>query len=687
MESLVTSFRRSQGCLLTGLLTVVCAGAAGAQAPALPRLLTAGDLIYRMRGVSDPQLSPDGNWVAYTVTSTDSAKDKRDTDIWMASWDGTQSIRLTSRPESETAPRWSPDGHYLAFLSGRDDGDGSQVWLLDRRGGEAQRLTTIKGGVDAMEWSPDSKRLALVATIDLDTTKRADSAKQKPIVIDRYLFKQDGDGYLTTKRSHLLLFDIATKRVDTLTTGAADDGDPRWSPDGSRIAFVRSPAPEPGTGEESDVLVVEARRGATPRALTAFPGPDGGPLAWSPNGDWVAFFRTDDPKYYAYQMQKLAIVRSDGSAPARILTAALDRPVGSPTFSADGQSVLVLTDDDRATYLVRVSVAGGRAEPIGRSRQVVLRYSAGAFAGPRTALLVSAPDRPAEVFAAEGGSMRQLSHVNDSLIQALRLSPTEDFASHSADGTEVHSVLVRPAGTSGSTRLPLILFIHGGPNSQSDYAFNAERQLFAANGYAVLAVNYRGSNGRGLAYQRAIFADWGHKEVEDLLGAVDEAVRSGVADSARLGIGGWSYGGILTDYSIATTTRFKAAISGAGSALQLSMYGTDEYIAQYELELGPPWVSQDLWTKLSYPFFHADRIKTPTLFMGGDADFNVPIIGGQQMYQALRELGVPTQLVIYPNQHHGLSVPSFLKDRLDRYVAWYDKYLKPTTQVGTGRAP
>ena len=164
----------------------------------------------------------------------------------------------------------------------------------------------------------------------------------------------------------------------------------------------------------------------------------------------------------------------------------------------------------------------------------------------------------------------------------------------------------------------------------------------------------------------------------DLLGAVDEAVRAGIADSARLGIGGWSYGGILTDYSIATTSRFKAAVSGAGSALQLSMYGTDQYVVQYELELGPPWKTQELWLKLSYPFLHADRIKTPTLFMGGSADFNVPIIGGEQMYQALRELGVASQLVIYPDQFHGITLPSFVKDRWERYLAWFDKYLKPT---------
>ena len=192
----------------------------------------------------------------------------------------------------------------------------------------------------------------------------------------------------------------------------------------------------------------------------------------------------------------------------------------------------------------------------------------------------------------------------------------------------------------------------------------------------MLAVNYRGSSGRGSAFQKAIFADWGNKEVVDLLGAVDEAVAAGVADPARLGIGGWSYGGILTDYTIATDTRFKAAVSGAGSALQLSMYGIDQYIVQYENEIGLPWKAQDLWIKVSYPFFQADRIKTPTLFLGGEKDFNVPIVGGEQMYQALKSLGVETQLVIYPGQFHGLTMPSYVRDRLERYLAWYDKYLK-----------
>ena len=239
----------------------------------------------------------------------------------------------------------------------------------------------------------------------------------------------------------------------------------------------------------------------------------------------------------------------------------------------------------------------------------------------------------------------------------------------------MHAVVTRPAGAAAGVALPMVLYIHGGPNGQDQFAFSFDRELFAANGYAVLAVNYRGSNGRGVEYQRAIFADWGNKEVQDLLGAVDEAVRQGIADSTKLVIGGWSYGGILTDYTIATTTRFKAGVSGAGSALQLSMYGADQYISQYEYELGHPWEQRDLWIRLSRPFFEANRIRTPTMFMVGETDFNVPAIGSEQMYQALRALGVPTKLVIYPNQYHGITVPSYRVDRYERWLGWYNQHL------------
>jgi dipeptidyl aminopeptidase/acylaminoacyl peptidase len=247
----------------------------------------------------------------------------------------------------------------------------------------------------------------------------------------------------------------------------------------------------------------------------------------------------------------------------------------------------------------------------------------------------------------------------------------------------VHGQIVKPPGFKAGQRYPTILWIHGGPNGQDDHSLELwgygpplERQYFATHGYVVLAINYRGGTGRGAAYARSILADWGHKEVEDLLAGVDYALAQGIADPARLGVGGWSYGGLLTDYTIASDARFKAAISGAGSGNQTAMYGADQYQLQYNAELGPPWRDTALWMKVSYPFFHADRIKTPTLFLGGDKDFNVPLAGGEQMYQALATLGVPAQLIVYPGEFHVLTRPSFLIDRTQRYLEWMDRYLK-----------
>jgi len=664
---------------LAPILAVVCSIAVYAQGTP-KRPIRIGDM-YRLKTVGAPEISPDGQWVAYTVTTTDSAKDKTDTDIWMTSWDGSQTIQVTSSPDAESTPRWSPDGRYLSFLSSRQAGKGAQLWLLDRRGGEANRVTELKSGIREYEWSPDGRRVALVME---DVAPEGDSAakKPKPIVIDRYHFKSDAAGYLDSARSHLYLFDLATRTTAVLTPGGYDERSPVWSPDGRWIAFESSRSDgDVDRSNNSDVFVIEARSGETPRRLTTFEGPDACPCAWSPDGSSIAYLQGSDAKYSAYNEERLAVVPAAGGSP-RLLTETLDRPIASPRFTSDGKAIVFLYTDDRARYVGEIDAAGGAVRKPVDGRRVIGAIAM--TADGRMAVQASTATQPPEIYALEGRTLRQLSHENDTWLSEVELATTEDVSFKAKDGNEAHGLLVKPVGYIAGQRYPLLLRIHGGPNGQDQHSFSFERELFAADGYAVLNVNYRGSNGRGEKYQQAIYADWGSKEVMDLLAGVDYAVSIGIADPNRLGIGGWSYGGILTDYTIATTTRFKAAISGAGSALQLSMYGSDQYIYQYDTEVGPPWKAQDRWIKLSYPFFHADRITTPTLFMGGDKDFNVPVIGGEQMYQALRSLNVPTQLIVYPNQHHGLSLPSFNYDRLQRYVAWYDKYLKPAAAVQAG---
>jgi dipeptidyl aminopeptidase/acylaminoacyl peptidase len=642
------------------------------------------DDIYNLKEVRDPQRTPDGRWVAYTVTRAIEKTDKNDTDVWMVSWDGAQQVQLTFSPDAESTPRWSPDGKYLSFLSSRQGAKDAQVWLLNRAGGEAFKLTDVKGGVTDYAWSPDGTRLALVVNVpdpreaaDEETrgkTKEDEKKTPRPIVIDRYHFKADGRGYLRGERSHLYLFDVESRKAELLTPGDFDEESPAWSPDGKRIAFIR----RHGDGDvdkapNRDLFVMEACTCANPTPLTFTTAEETGRPVWSPDGSSIAYLLGDEPRWFAYDQAKLMVIPASGGTP-RSLTDALDRPVSSPSWSADGRTLSFVVVDDRAQHLARVPAAGGRVEKLIEGRLVVDRPSSaadGAFA-----VLASTATQPPEVHALENGGIRKLTRHNDAWLQDVLLATTEEFTSISKDGTEVHGLIVKPPAFQPGRRYPTLLRIHGGPNGQDAHSFHFERELFAANGYVVVAVNYRGSNGRGSAFQKAIFADWGNKEVVDLLGAMDRVQKFDYVDSARLGIGGWSYGGILTNYTIATDDRFKAATSGAGSSNQIAMYGTDMYINQYEAELGPPWKNPEVWTKVSYPFFHADRIRTPTLFLCGEKDFNVPLLGSEQMYQALRSLGVDTQLVIYPNMHHGITTPSYKKDRLERYVAWYDKYLK-----------
>jgi dipeptidyl aminopeptidase/acylaminoacyl peptidase len=632
---------------------------------------------YRFQAVSDLTIAHDGAAVAYLVTRYDEATDESVSDLWMADWAGNQSMQLT-RGESVSEPRFSPDGRYLSFLSARPAGSATRVWLLDRRGGEPRPLGQCSGEITGYQWSPDARQIVLVVRAGQDPDK---SGKKSPLplVLDAFQFKADKEGYLTAEsRSHLYLLDVADGACAALTVDPErSDSQPAFSPDGAQIAYVSNAVGEPYVPGVDDIELVEAAVGARPRKLLSTWSPNHQKLGWSPDGRQLAFLQGDELKYNAYILDHLAVADAT-SGKVRPLAASLDRAVVSPQFSADGRFIQFAVEDDGYQYPAQVSLASGAIERLGGSMVV----NEIATAAGHTAVLAASDRAPVEVYALEGGQLRGLSAHNEPLFASLTLGAVEDISFRARDGTEIHGQLVKPPGFVPGQRYPTILWIHGGPDGQDDHAFalegyspQLERQLFATHGYAVLAVNYRGSSGRGAAFARSIVADWGDKEVEDLLAGVDYAIASGVADSTRLGVGGWSYGGLLTDYLIASTTRFKAAIAGAGSGNQLSMYGSDEYVVQYNAEIGPPWRNTALWLKVSYPFFHADRIHTPTLFLGGDKDFNVPLAGGEQMYQALRTLGVPAELIVYPGEYHRLTRPSFLIDRWRRYLGWMTRYL------------
>ena len=646
-----------------------------AQAPSAKRSITLDDLA-RIGRVSSPVISPDGVWFLYSVSRMDTKEDKNHSDLWMEHWDGTSNMQLTFGKEDASHPEFSPDGKYISFLSSRPGkAKGTQLWVMNRLGGEPEQFTELTGhSIEDYAWSPDSKRLLLTLQPkdEPDAEEGKPPAPPKPVVIDRYHFKQDIQGYLRNdERDTLYLYDIATKKLDKLTSDKnVDEGNPLWSPDGAWVAYVSNHDDDPDRTENSDVFVVDSKPGSAAKKLTSWVGPDGGKLAWSPDSRAIAYTQGAKPELSAYSQRKPAVVTLDGkvSYPA----AKLDRSVSQPCFLPDGK-LLYLVSDDRSEYPAEVELAADSAHRLLAEEGTTSSLTC---EGGKVAVLHQDDTHTAEIFALEGSSLRKLTAVNDVLLAELNLVPTEDFTSKGKDGTEVHGLLTKPQGYKPGDKAPTILFIHGGPNGQDAHAFAFERQWFAAHGYAEINVNYRGSSGRGQAYAQSIFADWGHLEVIDLLGAVDEVVKMGVADPNKLGIGGWSYGGILTDYTTASDSRFKAAISGAGSAAPLSLYGNDQYILQYDNELGVPWKARDLYLKLSYPLLEADkRMHTPTLYMGGTNDFNVPIIGGEQMYQALKSLHVPTELIVYPGQFHGFTRPSFIKDRYERWLAWYDHYV------------
>jgi dipeptidyl aminopeptidase/acylaminoacyl peptidase len=674
---------------------LVSISATGQQASPTPRPITVDDQ-FQIKTVDDPQISADGAWVAYTVETASLKTDKSHTQIWMEPSAGGEAVAMTVGDETSTHPRWSPDGKYLAFLSGRNEGK-TQVYLLNRQGGEAQKITDTVQDVEDFSWSPDSKEMVLLLRDPKpeeieeakekskddeggSADKRADSKKSKtpkPHVVDRYLFKVDEVGYLDHRRTHLYVFDIATRKMTQVTSGDFDDQSPAWSPDGKWLAFSsKRTMPDPDRNYDSNIFVVASDntdRGEHLTQITTNAGAEAEP-AWSPDAKWITYVTQLEPKLLEYSTKHVAVSPATGGA-AKVLTKSFDRMASAPRFSPDGKFIYFIADDDGTQNLCKVPASGGEVTRVIGGRLMLYSYTVAKNGA--VAATITTPDRPVEVFmsSADGGEPKRITQTNDALMQQLKLTIPEYVSFKSKDGTTIHGYVYKPLDYVQGKNYPAILRPHGGPVWSYYAEFTHLAQLLAANGYVVLFPNPRGSTGRGEDYAKAIFADWGNKDFQDDMAMVDYAIAQGLADPAKLGVGGWSYGGISTDFIITQSTRFKAAISGAGATKFDSMYGHDQYVLDYETELGRPWEKRDVWDHVSM-YWKVANVTTPTLFMGGEVDWNVPILGGEQMYQSLKSLGKETELVVYPGEYHGFKTPTHLKDRLERYLSWYAHYVK-----------
>lgn len=689
-----------------------------------PAAMTPPDIL-RIANVGDAQISPNGEWVIYTVSTVEG--NTTVSTLWLshlgAITSTVQRAATTAWPNERSTPapllasdwtgsnpRWSPDSSQIAFLSDHNAHQGIWVVSLDNRQprliAEVQNTNFfITYAGESLAWSPDSKRIAYVSATEENTeVPDTSTTHDDPRVIDRMQYKSR-TSFSDKRRTHVWITAVDKPEPRQLTSGYFYDHAITFSPSGNEIAFLSNHETDPDANNNSDIFAVDLN--GQVRQITDTKGCEYEP-AWSPDGKWIAYTAT---KREITTIDSVAedrhvwIISASGDA-RRELAAEQDRRVRSPRWSADSRWILFLAGDKGETLLFRVGAAGGRIHPLwfspfrrlpredGSSPPSSRRYQIGSFsvAGGRNspilfALTISDALSPAELWlvsllTTEGvltDSSKAVLHTrhNAALLSSLEVVEPEELRLKSFDGTLIQGWLIKPVGWRSDRKYPLILSIHGGPHGMFGWAFNPTFQVYAARGYAVLYMNPRGSSGYGQKFSDGTLNEWGGGDYKDLMIGVDEALRRFPwIDQNRMGVTGGSYGGFMTNWIITQTPRFKAAVSAASVSNLISFYSTSLYQDLIHAEFGGfPWDNFDLLWQWS-PLRYVKQAHTPTMFIHGEQDNDVHITQAEEMYTALKRRGVESVLVRYPREGHGLREPKHRVDALERTLAWFDRFLK-----------
>jgi len=671
------------------------------------RAITEKDL-YAFHWVGSPQISPDGAKVVYTLVKVAANHDDYETALWIAPTSGGPSRQLTSGPRDSGA-QWSPDGKTLAFLRATEK-DGKpqppQVYLLSLEGGEARALTEMPKGASSPVWSPDGHSIAFSSiSLPKDFEKKVDAVESDVRVITRAQYRENGEGYVDPDRpTHIWVVDVprvaaGPQKSRALTTGEFSESDTTWSPDGGKIYFTSDRNKEPYYEPPQRAIYVVSATGGAMQKVTAIDGPVY-QISVSPNGRRLAFVgeidRGEGVVQRSYSEPDLFVAETEPGSTPKNLTVQYDFDIAGsvqgdqapprgggvspPVWSADGGSIFVKTSEQGRVNLERVDSETGKVEAVTKGDHTIISYSATPD-GSKMAVLLSTPTNIGDVFLVNSasGKMEPVTHVNAELFTRLSLTEPETIWYKSFDGRRIQAWVQRPPDFQAGKKYPLILDIHGGPHSAYGYVFDHEFQWMAAKGYVVLYPNPRGSTSYGQEFGNIIQYHYPGDDFKDLMAGVDELIARGWVDPEKLGVTGGSGGGVLTNWTVGHTDRFKAAVSQRSIADWTGFWYTADFSQFTPFWFrGAPW-QQEADFKERSPITYIERVHTPLMLIEGEADFRTPPAdGGEQMFRALKYLKRPVVMVRFPGESHELSrsgKPSHRVERLQHIVAWFDKYL------------